>query len=819
MTKLLKLFPMHDKRRVILPLMVLIIIATGFNAFLSTLTFKNNYVESIISQYIVMGNVLTRKIELSLHFGKKIDNFLGMETLLKLNLEHITRMNPDPSESTGLGILVCDTKGEILHATDETLKSTVISQEIISELDNDSATPFYIKHNQYHILIPIKNWDHSIAGALVILFPETTISHYLSKILKKSLGSWLWILLASAGMVLLLFYITSRRSKNTGLQGSPSFRTKTFTYSLFSIIVLCQMIFSLSQFKLFTRQYITINQTKADALNLFLKYQVEPLLNKGIDLKNLNMAEQFIGSMISENPEFSSIAIFDLDGSILYHADQNIELNHMNPEIRSVPTNAPGELLRREILLKDGVKAGTISVLISKTALASFQKKILMDTSTTILISIFFCVEIMILFFTGISRTERAGKNRISTRIMRPVAFIQFFAIDSVVSFIPLYMKKLYAGFPEFLISENMTMGLPVTVQMISTAVAILIVGSWCDKKGWQQPFFYGLVFSSMGFFLAFITRTPLLFLFSIAGAGFGYGLSYISAQHFVISNLAPEEKAKGLSEYYAGCIAGSICGIATGGMLAEQIGFSNVFLMGFFILAGVSVWAAFILKPYFVRPIPPLPLSPRSRKFPLAGFFLDRKMFFILYLNIIPAAIVLVGFMNYFIPVYLQENQIPQSDIGRVYMAFGICLIYIGPFITHLINIQKHSVSCITLGGILGGMALLTFIFFSGYSAVILSIIFLGLGATFNAVRNAWALNLDISRKIGEGRTSSLIFFHARLGQALGPLVFAWFAVGGKDSSGIITIGVLFLALSIIFLLLNLFSTRNQTQIDQKTT
>jgi predicted MFS family arabinose efflux permease len=341
---------------------------------------------------------------------------------------------------------------------------------------------------------------------------------------------------------------------------------------------------------------------------------------------------------------------------------------------------------------------------------------------------------------------------------------------------------------------------------MIFTAISILFVGSWCDKKGWQQPFFYGLFLSCLGFLLAFITRSPLIFLFALACIGFGYGLSYISAQNFVTTNSPPEKKAQGLSEYYAGCVAGSICGIATGGMLAEQLGFSAVFLIGFLILSGVILCAFFFMKPFFSKPVQHAEAL-QTKKPSLLHFFLDSKIVLLLLLNIIPAAVVLVGFMNFFIPVYLHTYGISQSDIGRIFMIFGICLIYIAPFITKRINAMAHSLRYITLGGILGGFALLTFTFLSGYMAVAVSILFLGFGASFNALRNAYALNLTISKTLGEGRMASLIFFHARIGQALGPIVFAWFAVTEKGSSGIIYIGIIFLLLSLSFLLINKFT------------
>jgi len=797
----------------ILSFILLIVIATGFNTFLTTFAFKNIYVDSIISQYNVVGNVLKRKIELSLGFGKKIESFFGMEALLKDHLKYFTKLHSNADSITDVHLLLSDTKGQILYSTQKELVSTHLSHELIEKLtvfqeNSLESKNYFTANSRYYIAFHIKNWEQSDAAIQLISFPEKMVTAYLGIILKNSLNSWAWVLLASFVLLSLLFYITLHKNAGKGVSNSTLiiFKTKKFSYSLFFIIVLCQILFSFSQIHKFNQYSLSINQEKAETLTLVLKDILENLLDKGIRLKNLTKTEQYLGNMIYNIPEFESIVVSNFHGTALYYADQELQLNYTMPQIPKNSLTGSPQFFRTKNLTGSDGKAGTISVLISEKVLNSFLKKILLDSSTTVLISIFFCGEMMVLFFIGIDKqlNTKHQKAYIPIRIIRPVAFFYFFAIDTIVSFLPLYMKNIYENSPDFIISKNMSLGLPVTVQMIFTAISILMVGSWCDKKGWQHPFFYGLFFSALGFLSAFIFKTPLLFLFSLALTGFGYGLAYISAQNFVTVNSSPEKKAMGLSEYYAGCIAGSICGIATGGMLAEQVGFSNVFFIGFILLLAVSLWAFFYLKPYFITPEKQL-VSPEitSSSFPY-DFFSDKKILFLLYLNIIPAAIVLVGFMNYFIPVFLDKNGISQSDIGRIFMIFGICQIYISPFITKKIDTAVNSINYIALGGILSSMSLLIFIFISGYAAIAISILFLGLSASFNAVRNAYALNLDISRRIGEGKATSLIFFHARLGQALGPIVFAWFAVTGSESSGIIQIGIIFLLLTIGFLLIH---------------
>ncbi|MCP4021586.1 MAG: MFS transporter [Desulfobacteraceae bacterium] len=824
------LIALFSIKKLILSFMLLIIIATGFNTFLSTLAFQSFHVNSIISQYHVVGNVLKKKIELSLHFGKKIENFFGMEALLRTNLKYLTNLDSELNTASDVHILIANSTGNILYRTLKEGTSFTVSEEVIEHFIEHSKTDWdkkdHFKEGNYHyIIFPIYNWDSTLAAFQIISFPHTMISKNLVTLIKNNLKAWCRVLAASFAILILLFYVILKQSRDetaTSNQNLSIFRQKRFSYTLFLIIALFQILFSFSQIQKFSISYLNVNRDKAHALNLFMKDQIENLLKKGITLKNLNKTEHFLAKMMTDIPEFSHIMISDKDGSILYYADHLAKYYYKDQEIQSLKPDMPVKYLNKKVLMdKEGKKAGSISILISKKALNTFKKKIFLDAATIVLISIFFCVEIMILFFIELKKKSYPAftGRHVSTRIIRPVAFLYFFAIDIVVSFIPLYMKDLYGSLPDFIISKNMSLGLPVTVQMVFTAVSILIVGAWCDKKGWQQPFLLGLLFSALGFFAAFLAKSPIIFLVSLATTGFGYGLSYISAQNFVTTNSAPEKKAQGLAEYYAGCMAGSLCGIATGGMLAEQIGFANVFFIGFIILLGVFGWSFFFMKPYFIFPKKSFTAKHTAQQVSWINFFFDRQILILIFLNIVPASIIIVGFLNFFIPVYLEANQISQADIGRIFIVFGICLIYVSPFITKRVNIKKHSINYIVIGGVLSSMALLSFSYISGYAAAMISILFLGLGASFNAIRNAYALNLPVSEQIGEGRVTSLIFFYARLGQALGPIVFAWFIVAGNESGGVVKIGILFLLMTIVFLLYNSFRAKESVNKNGKQT
>ena len=132
-------FAWRDIKGFIVSFMVLIIIATGFNTFLSTLAFKTIYVNSIISQYNVIGSVLKKKVELSLSFGKRIENFFGMDALLASNLTYLNHLDSTQPVQSDVQLFMTTPQGKILYSTGGTRESLEISKHTLAFLTPDFA--------------------------------------------------------------------------------------------------------------------------------------------------------------------------------------------------------------------------------------------------------------------------------------------------------------------------------------------------------------------------------------------------------------------------------------------------------------------------------------------------------------------------------------------------------------------------------------------------------------------------------------------------------------------------------------------------------
>ena len=116
--------------KIVIGAVVVLIVAQLLNSSLSISSFEKLYRSSLIAKYQIIANDLTRKIETAINLGKPLENFHGMEQLLR------TIMDLEPTLEN---ILVTLPNGMILYNTNEALLQTPIQ---ISPLPN-----FSLKHN------------------------------------------------------------------------------------------------------------------------------------------------------------------------------------------------------------------------------------------------------------------------------------------------------------------------------------------------------------------------------------------------------------------------------------------------------------------------------------------------------------------------------------------------------------------------------------------------------------------------------------------------------------------------------------------------
>jgi predicted MFS family arabinose efflux permease len=559
--------------------------------------------------------------------------------------------------------------------------------------------------------------------------------------------------------------------------------------------------------------YVALLSDSAERIALRFKQEIEPALRAGITLdapaidpllqEYRRAFADFTISLIGNGKETSVTALAPEQPS----ADRRARFLALLGVSLTPDVTSAGQLKGLETI------AGTVTVKPFPEAAERRLLAVFMDSITITLISLLVCLEMAIALVTprGANPSSAPGPAPENYKLMRPAIFLFLFGIDISMAFLPLHMEKLYE--PLFSLSKETVMGLPISVEFFCVGLAILTSGAWLDRRGWQEPFLCGALLAAAGGLYSWLAANALHFVIARAIVGFGYGLTLLAAQGFVIFFTTARTKAQGLAHLFAGLYAGSICGTATGAILAESFGYETVLLAGALILFMVIAYTVWLIRsnPESNSLAPRQVCSRQTGSATIPRFLLDRHMFAVICFSSLPAAIAAVGFLNYFSSVYLSRLGVSESTIGQILMLFGICLILLGPPIGRYVDASESKQILIFLGSVLGSLAFLSFHVLEGIAAAVVAVILLGLSNSLVlSSQSAYVLQLEVTRQLGEGKAMGIFRSTSRIGQMLGPLLFAWLIVAIDLQDGVTYFGLAYLLTALLFLLL----TRGQSSI-----
>lgn len=353
---------------------------------------------------------------------------------------------------------------------------------------------------------------------------------------------------------------------------------------------------------------------------------------------------------------------------------------------------------------------------------------------------------------------------------IRPALFLLIFSESLSLSFFPLFVQKFYE--PISGISRELVIGLPISIFMLFWALSLPSVGGWSDRIGRRKPLLLGAIITAAGLLLTGMSVSMYDLLIWRSLTAIGYGMVFITCQGYIIDNTSPQHRGKGMAMFLSGFFSGSLCGASIGGILAEYIGYENVFYLS----SGMSLSAmAFVY--YFVNDKPTLARK-GAQKLRLSDFklLLTNKYFLMItFLTAVPAKICLVGLLYYAGPLFLKELDIDQSSIGRVLMTYGIAIIIISPLAARFSDLARDRKFFVIVGSLLAGLGMLLVFWQPNLFGMLASVALLGLG---HAVGVSSQLTLvtefckEEGERIGVGTVMGIFRLLERLGNISGPLL-----------------------------------------------
>ncbi len=818
---------------------IVLVLALGFNTMLISSSLEKLYVRSLVSSYRVIGAEFRRKLQKSVRYGKKIDKFVGMDLLMEKPLGHMVRQTQGKHSTNGsikkeqenadIFVSVAMPDGEIKYSTDKGLIGSMLPEALYNDFisidsrDADSEDDSFIKYKRvYFVPLVVRNKKQVGVATVILAFHERHVKTLVNAAWLHNLRVALVVLVCGSFLTIIMLSVILPRErarirnalprlfdfiawKKTG--GIPK---RGISAGLFLIIIACQIGFSVMSIKAFNTFYLKINGDKTVTLNTLMQENVEYLLKKRLPLNKLFRMEVVMGEMLFQFPEVENITLFNKEGRPLYHANQQKAYNliktpiKLPQEIVETYSGTESEYNFKSQLRKKGDVVGFISSNMSRDLIKQKLKGLLLDAGTVLVISALFTLELLLMIYLFLDKKTSAPAQPVKNNygIIRPVVFLFLFGTYISISFVPLHMEKLYE--PLFGFPKDLVMGLPISVEMLFAGISILFSGVWIDKRGWHEPFLMGLLATAIGVLDSWLATDAVHFIVSRAIVGAGYGLALMAAQGFVLTQTDENTKARGIANVFAGVYAGSICGGAAGAMLAERFGYNPVFLLGSIIVFLVIPYSILSMSGTMRKPAitGDKPASPALRLKHLINFLCNRNIMCLIFLIVVPAATVLVGFINYFSPIYLNRMGVSQSNIGRVFMLYGICLIFIGPFISKRIDSVDNKKAFIVTGEVFGAVGLLAFFFLGGMWAAAITTLMLGISGSFISSRISYVLKLNVSRELGSGKSIGVVNATYRFGQVLGPILFSWILMAFGTGKGISTVGIVYLLATFLFFL-----------------
>jgi predicted MFS family arabinose efflux permease len=320
---------------------------------------------------------------------------------------------------------------------------------------------------------------------------------------------------------------------------------------------------------------------------------------------------------------------------------------------------------------------------------------------------------------------------------------------------------------------------------------------------GWRFLFLSGLMLMALGYILSGLADAAVFYIAARALAGLGYGLLNLGASVFVIARAGQREKGAAMGEFTAGLFAGSLCGCAAGGLMADRLGFAPVFYAAAFIF--LVVWA--LILTLFPKDQPgqgeageqgPDKLGFKT----LLGFASDLRVLNMGLSQVLPAAIVSVGLLNYFLPIYMGRIGAGPAAVGQLNILFSLTLVFLGPRFGRAIDASRRKYAYLALGGLFAATATSSFFLVPALAGALIGILFLGLSHSISENGHpAYLLQLPASKRIGVGPSISLYSSLIRVGQALGPLAIAA-ALSRGGLEGLVWVGGAMVAINLLFAL-----------------
>ena len=380
---------------------------------------------------------------------------------------------------------------------------------------------------------------------------------------------------------------------------------------------------------------------------------------------------------------------------------------------------------------------------------------------------------------------------------VRTPMFIFIFAEELSRSFFPLYVSDLYRPVPG--LTQDMVIGLPISLFMLFVAIGTPFAGIWTDRFGSRNIFLAGAILAIAGFVSTGLAPDLYHLLLWRSLTAIAYALITMSCQGYIVAMTTKENRAQGMAVFIGAIMVAAICGTSIGGVLADRLGFRVTFFMS----AVLSIIAAvFVYNTFQRRQAESTQAPPKLRLVHFLQLLGNVRFAALMLFGAIPAKIILTGFLFYLTPLYLNELGNSQSEIGRGMMVYFIVMVFVTPIFARLADTFGLRFLPVLVGGILAGGGGMLMFLWDDTLGVILGVGLLGAGHALSTAPLISMVPSVCAREVDAmGQTTVLGVFRIleRVGSVAGPFLTAFLVATLGSAHAIAALGALVLGSTVL--------------------
>ncbi|MFC3326628.1 MFS transporter [Mesorhizobium cantuariense] len=305
------------------------------------------------------------------------------------------------------------------------------------------------------------------------------------------------------------------------------------------------------------------------------------------------------------------------------------------------------------------------------------------------------------------------------------LALFLFAAADELpLSFMPLYTRAAHNPFPW--LPESVLISLPLAGYLL----AIVLVSPFARPlAGWLGPRRL-LILAAAPTIAAHLwlywASSVLEIVASRTILGVGYAFVTLACQDYVIDNTPRDERDRSLGMFSTVLYGGIFCGTALGGVLADRLGQTNVFLLSAILVVVSALLIFSLVAETGGREAGPLARAARQ---PLLASLRNWHFAALVFGIAIPGNVWQQAFISYLVALTLDSLGASPGDIGRTLMVYFLAIALVGPLAGRAAE-RGIPVSAVALsGGLLGGISLLTAAVWPSQIAIFLAVLGSGIG------------------------------------------------------------------------------------------